>query len=49
MQACVYLHTVFRTAKEAEDLIRKAKGRGETLPSDARFDSNCITPGFSTV
>lgn len=22
-----------------------AKSRGETLPTEARFDSNCITPG----
>ncbi|XP_062506213.1 5'-3' exoribonuclease 1-like isoform X2 [Corticium candelabrum] len=35
----------FRTAKDAEDLIRKAEQRGESLPKEARFDSNCITPG----
>jgi 5'-3' exoribonuclease 1 len=37
----------FRTVKEAEELIRKAEERGETLPKEARFDSNCITPGTS--
>ncbi|KYO33908.1 5'-3' exoribonuclease 1 isoform X1 [Alligator mississippiensis] len=35
----------FRSAKEAEDKIKKALDKGETLPSEARFDSNCITPG----
>jgi 5'-3' exoribonuclease 1 len=35
----------FRSAKEAEILEQKAHERGETLPSEARFDSNCITPG----
>ncbi|XP_049842599.1 5'-3' exoribonuclease 1 [Schistocerca gregaria] len=35
----------FRSAKEAEILERNARERGEQLPSEARFDSNCITPG----
>ncbi|XP_047139268.1 5'-3' exoribonuclease 1 isoform X1 [Hydra vulgaris] len=35
----------FRTAKEAEEAIRKAIQKGQTLPPDDRFDSNCITPG----
>ncbi|XP_069474375.1 5'-3' exoribonuclease 1 isoform X2 [Ambystoma mexicanum] len=35
----------FRSAKEAEDKIKKAIEKGEILPSEARFDSNCITPG----
>ncbi|XP_065842209.1 5'-3' exoribonuclease 1-like isoform X2 [Oscarella lobularis] len=35
----------FRSAKEAQDQIKKALSRGETLPEQARFDSNCITPG----
>ncbi|XP_039732409.1 5'-3' exoribonuclease 1 isoform X2 [Pteropus medius] len=35
----------FRSAKEAEDKIKKAVEKGETLPTEARFDSNCITPG----
>ncbi|XP_028614807.1 5'-3' exoribonuclease 1 [Grammomys surdaster] len=36
----------FRSAKEAEDKIKKAIEKGETLPTEARFDSNCITPVF---
>ncbi|XP_028647913.1 5'-3' exoribonuclease 1 isoform X2 [Erpetoichthys calabaricus] len=35
----------FRSAKEAEEKIKKAVEKGETLPTEARFDSNCITPG----
>lgn len=35
----------FRSAKEAELQEEKARKKGETLPSEARFDSNCITPG----
>lgn len=35
----------FRTARDAEILEQKAKDCGETLPTEARFDSNCITPG----
>uniref|UniRef100_A0A8B9PWH9 5'-3' exoribonuclease 1 n=1 Tax=Apteryx owenii TaxID=8824 RepID=A0A8B9PWH9_APTOW len=35
----------FRSAKDAEDKIKKALEKGETLPTEARFDSNCITPG----
>ncbi|XP_063074870.1 5'-3' exoribonuclease 1 isoform X2 [Engraulis encrasicolus] len=35
----------FRSAKEAEDKIKKALEKGEVLPTEARFDSNCITPG----
>ncbi|GJQ70278.1 putative 5'-3' exoribonuclease [Trypoxylus dichotomus] len=35
----------FRSAKDAERLEEKAREKGETLPSEARFDSNCITPG----
>lgn len=35
----------FRSAKEAADLIEKAKKAGEKLPEESRFDSNCITPG----
>ncbi|XP_058517368.1 5'-3' exoribonuclease 1 isoform X3 [Ochotona princeps] len=35
----------FRSAKEAEEKIKKAIEKGETLPTEARFDSNCITPG----
>ncbi|XP_068754427.1 5'-3' exoribonuclease 1-like isoform X2 [Montipora capricornis] len=35
----------FRSAKEAEDNIRKALEKGQILPTEERFDSNCITPG----
>ena len=35
----------FRSAKEAEQNEKKAKDRGEKLPDEVRFDSNCITPG----
>ena len=35
----------FRSAKEAELNEKKARDRGEKLPDEVRFDSNCITPG----
>lgn len=35
----------FRTAKAALILEDQAKALGENLPTEARFDSNCITPG----
>ncbi|KAL3861178.1 hypothetical protein ACJMK2_007243 [Sinanodonta woodiana] len=35
----------FRSAREAEELERKAREKGEVLPTEKRFDSNCITPG----
>src|ERR1700745_759487 len=35
----------FRSAKEAESRETKAREKGEILPEEARFDSNCITPG----
>lgn len=35
----------FRTAQEAKELKDKAKARGEELPEEDAFDSNCITPG----
>ena len=35
----------FRSAKEAEILEKKAQNKGIELPKEARFDSNCITPG----
>ncbi|CAH1774576.1 unnamed protein product [Owenia fusiformis] len=35
----------FRSAREAENLVRKALEAGEILPEQQRFDSNCITPG----
>ncbi|KAI9256901.1 exoribonuclease 1 [Sporodiniella umbellata] len=35
----------FRTAKDAEDARQKAIEKGEELPEDDPFDTNCITPG----
>lgn len=35
----------FRAAKEAEAVEARARARGEEIPKEARFDSNCITPG----
>lgn len=35
----------FRTAHEAEEAVRKALSKGEELPEEPAFDSNCITPG----
>ncbi|KAJ7717235.1 exonuclease II [Mycena maculata] len=35
----------FRTAKEAQEIREKAEQKGETLPEEKAFDSNCITPG----
>ncbi|GLB40750.1 putative multifunctional protein that exhibits several independent functions at different levels of the cellular processes [Lyophyllum shimeji] len=35
----------FRTAKEAKEIREKAESKGEKLPDEKAFDSNCITPG----
>lgn len=35
----------FRTAKEAKEVRDKALRKGEKLPKEKAFDSNCITPG----
>ncbi|KAM3961555.1 LOW QUALITY PROTEIN: 5'-3' exoribonuclease pacman [Aphomia sociella] len=35
----------FRSAREAEKLEEEALAKGEVLPTEKRFDSNCITPG----
>lgn len=35
----------FRSAKDAEKKEKEARKKGEVLPEEARFDSNCITPG----
>lgn len=35
----------FNSAKDAEKMEEAAKKKGEVLPQEARFDSNCITPG----
>ena len=31
--------------REAQDREQEARNRGEVLPTEKRFDSNCITPG----
>ena len=36
----------FRTAKEAKEVREKAERKGEKLPEEKAFDSNCITPGM---
>ena len=35
----------FRTAKEAKEVRERAESKGEVLPAEKAFDSNCITPG----
>ena len=35
----------FRTAKEAHEIREKAERKGEKMPVEKAFDSNCITPG----
>ena len=35
----------FRSAKESEENEKKARQKGETLPTEKKFDSNVITPG----
>ena len=42
----VFLSFCQSSAKEAEDNIRKALEKGQILPTEERFDSNCITPGI---
>ena len=37
----------FRTAKETKEAREKAERKGEKLPTEKAFDSNCITPGAS--
>lgn len=41
----ILVTTRFRSAREALETEKKAQERGEALPKDERFDSNCITPG----
>lgn len=43
------LIVINRSAKEAEDNIRKALEKGQVLPQEERFDSNCITPGMDFI
>ncbi len=38
----------FRTAKEAKEVREQAERKGEKLPDEKAFDSNCITPGQHT-
>lgn len=45
----LFLLYLLRSAKEAEDKIKKALEKGEVLPTEARFDSNCITPGIVDI
>ena len=35
----------FRSAREAADNEKRAKQKGEDLPTEKKFDSNVITPG----
>lgn len=35
----------FRTAREAKEAVERALRKGERLPEEKAFDSNCITPG----
>ncbi|XP_058822871.1 5'-3' exoribonuclease 1 isoform X2 [Topomyia yanbarensis] len=37
----------FRSAREAQEQAEQAEKKGHVLPIEARFDSNCITPGTS--
>lgn len=39
----------FKTAKEAREVREKAERKGEKLPKEKAFDSNCITPGVFTL
>jgi 5'-3' exoribonuclease 1 len=39
----------FRTAKEAREVRERAERKGEKLPEEKAFDSNCITPGTSEI
>ena len=39
----------FRTAKEAKEVREKAERKGEKLPDEKAFDSNCITPGARRI
>ncbi|XP_055609359.1 5'-3' exoribonuclease 1-like isoform X2 [Uranotaenia lowii] len=37
----------FCSARDAQQQIKDAEKKGQTLPEESRFDSNCITPGTS--
>lgn len=36
----------FKTAREAKEVREQAVAKGEKLPDEKAFDSNCITPGL---
>ena len=38
----------FRTARDAKEKRDEAERKGEKLPEEKAFDSNCITPGMYT-
>lgn len=35
----------FRSAKDAEEMMKELARKGEKIPDKKPFDSNCITPG----
>jgi 5'-3' exoribonuclease 1 len=39
----------FRTARDAVEQRKEAERKGEKLPEEKAFDSNCITPGGSEL
>ena len=39
----------FKAAKEAREVREKAERKGERLPEEKAFDSNCITPGMCAL
>ena len=42
---CETVYGRFRSVREAQEREQEARNRGEVLPTEKRFDSNCITPG----
>ncbi len=48
-EATTYDDLSARSAREAEELVRQALAKGEVLPTEERFDSNCITPGMQAI
>lgn len=39
----------FRTARDNKQMRQEAERKGEKLPDEKAFDSNCITPGMFAV
>ena len=39
----------FRTARDAKEKREEAERKGEKLPEEKAFDSNCITPGTASA